>query len=82
MDVDGEYIQTAMNDRSNSAANRTATLLTVALWAFSITPGASAAETYPVSVERGITAQMRDGVTLRADIYRPRAEGKFPVLSQ
>ena len=23
---------------------------------------------------------MRDGVTLRADIYRPRAEGKFPVL--
>jgi len=23
---------------------------------------------------------MRDGVTLRADIYRPKAEGKFPVL--
>jgi putative CocE/NonD family hydrolase len=23
---------------------------------------------------------MRDGVTLRADIYRPKAEGKFPLL--
>lgn len=25
---------------------------------------------------------MRDGVTLRADIYRPQADGKFPVLLQ
>lgn len=25
---------------------------------------------------------MRDGVTLKADIYRPRAEGKYPVLLQ
>src|SRR6516165_4881544 len=35
---------------------------------------------YEVSVERGVPAKMRDGVTLRADIYRPKAEGKFPVL--
>jgi len=35
---------------------------------------------YDVVFERNVTAKMRDGVTLRADIYRPRAEGKFPVL--
>ena len=36
--------------------------------------------TYEVVMERGVTASMRDGVTLRADIYRPKSEGKFPVL--
>jgi len=35
---------------------------------------------YEVTVEQDITAKMRDGVTLRADIYRPKASGKFPVL--
>src|SRR5690348_16786666 len=39
-----------------------------------------AAEKYEVTVERGVKVNMRDGVTLRADIYRPKAEGKFPVL--
>ena len=38
--------------------------------------------TWEVSVERGATALMRDGVTLRADIYRPKGDGKFPVLLQ
>src|SRR5580692_10727523 len=41
---------------------------------------ARAAENYEVVVERNVTAKMRDGVTLRADIYRPKADGKFPVL--
>src|SRR6202044_965229 len=39
-----------------------------------------AIEPLEVTVERGVPAKMRDGVTLRADIYRPKAEGKFPVL--
>ncbi len=39
-------------------------------------------QTYEVVVERGVPAAMRDGVKLRADIYRPRSEGKFPVLLQ
>ncbi len=38
------------------------------------------ARKYEVVVERGVTAAMRDGVTLRADVYRPRTEGKYPVL--
>ena len=41
---------------------------------------ARAAEHYEVIVERGVPAKMRDGVVLRADIYRPKAGGKFPVL--
>ena len=39
-----------------------------------------AAETYGVLFEHDVKAAMRDGVVLPADIYRPAAEGKFPVL--
>ncbi|MBV8552940.1 MAG: CocE/NonD family hydrolase [Acidobacteriaceae bacterium] len=41
-----------------------------------------AAEPYAVTVERGVEVKMRDGVVLRADIYRPKAEGTFSVLLQ
>ena len=41
---------------------------------------AEAAENYEVVLERNVAAKMRDGVTLRADVYRPKADGKFPVL--
>ncbi len=41
---------------------------------------ARAEQRYEVVVERGVPVKMRDGVMLRADIYRPKAEGKFPVL--
>ena len=37
---------------------------------------------YDVTVQRGVAAKMRDGVALRADVYRPKADGKFPVLLQ
>src|SRR5690349_23273065 len=47
---------------------------------FAIAGPAAAAENHEVVVERNVPAKMRDGVTLRADIYRPKAEGKFPVL--
>jgi putative CocE/NonD family hydrolase len=35
-----------------------------------------------VSVERDVEAAMRDGVVLRADVYRPEAPGEYPVLVQ
>jgi len=35
-----------------------------------------------VTLERNVATLMRDGVALRADIYRPAAEGRFPVLLQ
>jgi putative CocE/NonD family hydrolase len=37
------------------------------------------AQSAPV-VERNVAMKTRDGVTLRADIYRPASEGPFPVL--
>jgi putative CocE/NonD family hydrolase len=37
-------------------------------------------EPYVVMVERNVPVKMRDGVVLQADIYRPKAEDKFPVL--
>jgi hypothetical protein len=43
---------------------------------------AQAADSLPVVYERNVAIKMRDGVTLRADIYRPKADGKFPVLLQ
>src|SRR5580658_9296878 len=33
-----------------------------------------------IVVEHGVTMKTRDGVTLRADIYRPAGDGKFPTL--
>ena len=36
--------------------------------------------TFDVKVEYGAPAKMRDGVMLRADIYRPSVDGKYPVL--
>ena len=41
---------------------------------------ASVALAADVTVEHNVAMKTRDGVTLRADIYRPKAEGKFPVL--
>ena len=36
--------------------------------------------TYAVVVEKNVSAEMRDGVVLRADVYRPDAPGTFPAL--
>ena len=33
-----------------------------------------------VIVEKGVAMKTRDGLTLRADIYRPAGDGKFPTL--
>jgi hypothetical protein len=43
---------------------------------------ARAANQYGVTYERNVVVTMRDGVKLKADIYRPKADGKFPVLLQ
>lgn len=57
-------------------------LLILPLAALLVTGSASAADQppYAVTFEGGVTLKTRDGVTLRADIYRPKADGKFPVL--
>ena len=35
---------------------------------------------YRVKVEKDVPARMRDGTQLYADIYRPDAAGRFPVI--
>jgi putative CocE/NonD family hydrolase len=37
---------------------------------------------HAVNAEKGVRAKMRDGVALVADVYRPEAQGQFPVLLQ
>src|ERR1700746_154050 len=39
-----------------------------------------AQQSYQVVVQNGAAMKTRDGVTLHADIYRPTADGKFPVI--
>src|SRR5207247_8851382 len=43
-------------------------------------PAVVAAQNQETIVEHSVAAKMRDGVMLRADIYRPKTDGKFPVL--
>src|SRR5580692_9305172 len=43
---------------------------------------ARAADPYAVTFERSVAMKTRDGVTLYADIFRPKADGRFPVLLQ
>lgn len=37
-------------------------------------------ETTQVLIEKNVPCELRDGTILRADIYRPNKEGKYPVL--
>ena len=59
-----------------------ASLFTAALGFILSVQFAQSAETYEVSLQRDVPAKMRDGVVLHADIYRPKPDGKFPVLLQ
>jgi uncharacterized protein len=42
--------------------------------------GVRAQQSYAVITQNGVAMKTRDGVTLHSDIYRPKADGKFPVL--
>ena len=55
-------------------------LVTFLCASISIAQSPAPAETYQVTVQTGARVKMRDGVWLVADIYRPKAPGKFPVL--
>ena len=41
---------------------------------------AAASPSYPLKIEFNRRVRMRDGVELSADVYRPDAPGKFPVI--
>src|SRR3972149_1360796 len=43
-------------------------------------PAAAAEPRYPVKIEYDQRATMRDGVSLSADVFRPDAPGRVPVI--
>src|SRR5687768_1973411 len=55
-------------------------LITLLCASISISQSPAPAETHQVTVQTGVRVKMRDGAQLVADIYRPKASGKFPVL--
>ncbi|MBO0860171.1 MAG: CocE/NonD family hydrolase [Chloracidobacterium sp.] len=55
-------------------------LITLLCASISTSQSPAPAETNQVTVQTGVRVKMRDGVQLIADVYRPRASGKFPVL--
>ena len=60
---------------------KTLCLLTFAVTLAPCVPGL--AQSAPdIVIEHNVAMQTRDGVTLRADIYRPAGDGSFPVLLQ
>ena len=52
--------------------------LLLSLWL--VTTSLAAQGEYSVQQEAGVRAEMRDGVWLVADIFRPDQDGTFPVL--
>ena len=54
-------------------------LMVCAVW-LAAPPCVRAQQTYAVITQNGVSMKTRDGVTLRSDIYRPRADGTFPVI--
>ena len=68
---------------SPSLANHVVKLFIVAVLCAGLVAAqapAPAPDAYPVSVQTNVRVKMRDGVSLVADIYRPKADGPLPVL--
>jgi putative CocE/NonD family hydrolase len=60
---------------------RVQTIMAALLCTSSVRAGAEESwSRYNIVVEQDVPAVMRDGVTLRADIYRPNEAGRFPAL--
>ena len=45
-----------------------------------MTTSKSSEPVHKIVAEKNVAMRTRDGVTLHADVYRPDASGKFPVL--
>ena len=73
-----------MNGRAVAATGaRTALSVTLVLLTCVVDDHAGpAAASVDIVVEKNLGATMRDGVVLRADIYRPSGAGRYPVLLQ
>jgi putative CocE/NonD family hydrolase len=54
--------------------------LTLTVVAFVLATRVDDREPYDVTIENNMKMKTRDNVNLSADVYRPKADGKFPVL--
>jgi putative CocE/NonD family hydrolase len=61
---------------------RTIALVSAGVLLLASSSSSIATDEYSITYEPNVAVKMRDGVTLRADIYRPNADGKYPVLLQ
>ncbi|MCI0662737.1 MAG: CocE/NonD family hydrolase [Acidobacteria bacterium] len=52
----------------------------ITFFAFLFSPNGTGAVPEEIKIERHREVPMRDGVKLYADVYRPRADGKYPTL--
>ena len=62
--------------------NRRQTVFIVACAVLVALGSARAADDHGVTLQTNVPVKMRDGVTLYADVYRPKDDGKYPVLLQ
>src|SRR6516225_4269994 len=71
-----------LDERANRAGVRSGRLLACCFVALTVLTlaGVSAADRSEVIIERDVQTKMRDGIILRADVCRPKTDGKFPVL--
>jgi putative CocE/NonD family hydrolase len=60
--------------------SKTSLLILLAMLGLAPAQSFSQPATTPLSIERSAAMKTRDGVELRADIYRPVGEGSYPVL--
>jgi putative CocE/NonD family hydrolase len=61
---------------------RRRTAFIIACAVFATLGSVRAAEEHGVALQINVPVKMRDGVTLYADVYRPKDDGKYPVLLQ
>src|ERR1700720_1668072 len=71
-----------LDERANRAMLHSRVLRACCVVALTVlaSAGVRAADRYEVIIERDVKAKMRDGITLRSDVCRPKTDGKFPVL--
>jgi len=66
--------------QNSSCVLRTIFLFAAILCVSSFAQVTRAQKSYEILFESNVPVKMRDGVTLRADIYRPKTDEKLPVL--
>ena len=71
-----------LDERANRAMLHSRVLRACCVVALTVLAPAEvrAADRCEVIIERDVQAKMRDGITLRSDVCRPKTDGKFPVL--